>query len=105
MFHLPNVENTSVNLSSPRDLSLLASIDGRDNWCKFIRTPGLDLDKTKRLAVESDQIDLACDRHSFAVASDRNFEICDDETVAVFEEIFGGKSLAAFAEAWLFSRL
>src|SRR5436190_21403426 len=102
VFHVPYSKDSPVDLGGARNLSLLTGIDRGDDRRKFIRPPRFNLDETKGLAIQRDEVDLAGDLHAFAVASDRDFEICYYETVVIFREIFGGQSLAALAEVLSF---
>ena len=72
IFHFPNTKDFTINFCRPRDLPLFSCIDVGDHRRKLIRPACLDLDKTKRFAIQSDQIDLAGDLHALAVAADRN---------------------------------
>ena len=82
----------------PNDLPLLAAVDGGNNRRKFVRPPGLYLDKAKLLAVESDDIDLARHSHAFRIASYRDLEVRQNDPIALGLEQLNRKEFASLAK-------
>jgi hypothetical protein len=80
------------------DLALLAQIDGVFGRGEIGASARLDLDKTKRIFVQRDEIDLGMHRDAAACASDRDPEICGNGTEAGFFEKLNGQTLSATAK-------
>ncbi len=92
------MEHSAIDLRGASDLPLLAAIDGGDRGSEIFATAGFDLDETERVAVDSDDVDLACDSYAFRVPSDGNFEIGYDDLEAASDQMLGCDFLAAVSE-------
>lgn len=75
MIDFLHVKNSSIELCGTRDLPLFAFVYVSNNRREFVGAARLNLDKTERFAIESDNVDLAGYGHAFAVAADRDLEI------------------------------
>ena len=86
IFHLAYSKNIAVNACGSDDLTLFSQVDGSRWIGKIDGAPRFDLDKTKYIAVESDQVDLAGHRGIVQISADRHFEVRSDDSVALLSE-------------------
>src|SRR5947209_4245201 len=105
MRHFPDVEQTTIHLCRSSDLPLFAEIDSRFDRRKFVGSPCFYLDKTKRLSIKCDDVDLAGNRDPLAIAAYRDFEIRQRDAVAGRDEILDSEVFTAFAKRRTLHRL
>src|SRR5258708_31564413 len=75
IFHIADAKDPPINLCRAGYLPLFTLIYISNNGRKLVRLPRLNLNKTKRFVIKSDDVDLAGDLHAFTVAAHRNLEI------------------------------
>jgi len=98
MGHFPDAEYAPVYLGGSRYLPLLSQVHILDNWGKVIRAPRLDLDKTDRLSVDGNYVDLPRDLDALAVAAHWYLEVSDDQPITGPGEEISGELLTALAK-------
>lgn len=96
--HFCYVENSPVDLCRACYLSLFAKRDRRARFCEIICDSCLDLDETKRLSVQGNDVDLARYFGTVRVSSDRHFEISENDSVAVLFKELSSELLTLFAD-------
>lgn len=79
-------------------MTLFTNVHGSDNRSKVFRSSRFDLDKTKRFALQSNNVDLAAHLHALAVTAYRNSKIGQDKAKTILEKIVSSQRLAAFAK-------
>src|SRR5215831_10174105 len=91
-------EHSAIAARRARDLPAFAQINIGLRWREFVRSPGLDLDKTKDGAVVGDYVNLGINDCLAPVASNWQREIGGDDPVAATFQVLNGQRFAARAQ-------
>ncbi len=97
--HIRNAEDPPIYLCGSGDLALFLQIDRRDRRGKLFGAAGLDLDKAKRLAIQSNNIDLARHLNTLGISADGNLKIRSNQPIAALSQKLRCKPFALGTKA------
>ena len=98
VLYVSDIEQAPVNTRGAGDDALFAEIDVAQRACEIGGGTRLDLDETERVAIESDDVDLALDLSADIVAADGRGEVRGNDAVTLAFEKLHGEVLAALPE-------
>lgn len=97
--HIRHAEDPAIYLCGSGDLALLLQIDRRDRGGKLFGAAGLDLDKAKRLAIQSNNIDLPRHLNTLGISAHGNLKIRNNQPIAALSQKLRCKPFALGTKA------